>query len=119
MSLDLTDRHRYNPKPHYRRYLHPRTNAVVIACLRDFDYPHYEADRFLDRRAFPTKDQALSAPLDLRDLLEATEVEDPEVWLLVRRNVQLLLRGAPSLGLEVRINDAPIAGVLLIGQAGA
>lgn len=54
------DPHRRNPEPHYRLY-RDRDGLPVVICVQDFDYPDYDAARFLSPEAWSTEVQANAA----------------------------------------------------------
>ncbi|MEY9842481.1 hypothetical protein [Streptacidiphilus sp. EB103A] len=101
MSLDLTDDHRYNPDVHFRRYL-DLEDTICVICVQDFDYRSYDSTRFLDRRAFAVEDDALAAPLDLLDMINATTGPDagPDTTAEV-------LRTADAEGFTVHLGALP------------
>lgn len=45
------DPHRFNPEVHYRLYL-GRDDKPTVICVQDFDYHHYDPDRFIGNAAF-------------------------------------------------------------------
>ncbi|GAA0500713.1 hypothetical protein [Streptomyces olivaceiscleroticus] len=70
MPLDMTGNHRYNHDVHYRRYLSPRKNRIVVICVQDFDYRDYDASRFADLAAFDTEEEAQLTPLRPEDVVQ-------------------------------------------------
>lgn len=49
---------------HYRVYLSTRTNTPVTVCVQDFDYYDYEGERFLEKKAYSTEEEAQNALAD-------------------------------------------------------
>ena len=69
MPLDMTGSARWNSRVHYRRYLRNDGNITVV-CVQDFDYPDYDASRFVDLADFPTKQGAAFTPLRPEDVID-------------------------------------------------
>lgn len=52
-----TDRNRSNPEPHWRLYDSPTAGRGVVQ-VQDFDYPDYDAKRFMTAQAYATEEDA-------------------------------------------------------------
>ena len=52
-----TDRNRSNPEPHWRLY-HSKNGGPTVVEVQDFDYPDYEAERFMTARAYTAEEDA-------------------------------------------------------------
>ncbi len=73
MTLDMTGRHRWTTEPHYRRYL-AADGRITAVCVQDFDYPDYDASRFVDGRAFDEQAEAETAAVAITDVVAAGAV---------------------------------------------
>lgn len=51
------DPHRLNPDVHWRLYLDKDGKAVII-CVQSWDYPDYDAGRFLSSEAYTSEEDA-------------------------------------------------------------
>ncbi|MDX3165886.1 hypothetical protein PV516_19050 [Streptomyces scabiei] len=69
MPIDMAGPHRHNPEVHYRRYLSHRASRITVICVQDFDYYDYEPSRFVDLASFDSEGEALSAPLQVEDVI--------------------------------------------------
>jgi hypothetical protein len=67
------DPNRSNPDVHYRLYLSIRFGLTVV-CVQDFDYPNYDAARFVTYQAWDTEQAANVALHELQD--EADQLVD-------------------------------------------
>lgn len=72
MPLDMTGEHRHNPDVHYRRYL-GRDDRITVVCVQNFDYPDYDASRFVDLAAFETELEAHCEPLRPADVVQQSK----------------------------------------------
>jgi hypothetical protein len=52
-----TDHHRTSPEPHWRLY-HSKNGGPVAIQVQNFDYPDYEAERFMTGQAYSTEEDA-------------------------------------------------------------
>lgn len=52
-----TDRNRTNPEPHWRLYHSPQSGPVAIE-VQNFDYPDYDANRFMTAQAYASEEDA-------------------------------------------------------------
>ncbi|MFI1161336.1 hypothetical protein [Streptomyces sioyaensis] len=75
MPLDMTGEHSYNGAVHYRRYLN-RDDRIIVICVQDFDYPDYDASRFVDLTAFDSELGAEFGPLSTDDVTDQAAALD-------------------------------------------
>ncbi|MGP3777006.1 hypothetical protein ACTWJ8_39855 (plasmid) [Streptomyces sp. SDT5-1] len=73
MPLDMTGVHQHAPGVHYRRYLSQRDHRIIVICVQNFDYHHYEASRFVDLQSFTSEERARLTPLSTADVLHQME----------------------------------------------
>jgi hypothetical protein len=52
-----TDSNRHNPEPHWRLY-HSKNGGPTVVEVQDFDYPDYEAERFMTAKGYTAEDDA-------------------------------------------------------------
>lgn len=52
-----TDRNRTNPEPHWRLY-HANVGGPTVIEVQDFDYPDYDADRFMTAQGYSSEEDA-------------------------------------------------------------
>lgn len=88
MPLDMTGFARAKRQVHYRRYLGNDGNITVV-CVQDFDYPHYDASRFMDLADFPTEQEAEFTPLRPQDVLD-TAADSPDDTIVAGQAQRLL-----------------------------
>ena len=95
MALDMTGPARHQHEVHWRHYLDKQGRPMVV-CVQDFDYPDYDASRFLDAKAFDSEAEARETPIDLLDIMLAATTREEAADAL--RNIRAVLRhAAPAL----------------------
>lgn len=52
-----TDRNRTNPEPHWRLY-HAKNGGPTAIEVQSFDYPDYDAERFMTAQAYSSEEDA-------------------------------------------------------------
>ncbi|WNI19153.1 hypothetical protein [Actinacidiphila sp. ITFR-21] len=100
MSLDLTAPGRYDPEPHWRRYL-ADNGRIIVVCVQDFDYGDYDAGSFIDQDTFATREEAEAAPIQVGPLL--TLIETSRDFVVRAQALRLVLAAVGGNGVAVSL----------------